>query len=166
MCSWRVTCFTDIAWRHHVIAIKQWIPLSQIAKFTGPTLSPPGSCRPQVGPMLAPRTLLSGETLNPISSANTHLFSYINCEKYPFNITYNFYLQKNAYTECTRFRFLRQIMQHTQDPTQKSKGKVQWDPFHSFWWNTLRCFDIFQHICNSLDIEMCWKVFKCFKSVS
>ena len=26
----------------------------------GPTLGPPGSCRPQVGPMLAPWTLLSG----------------------------------------------------------------------------------------------------------
>ena len=26
----------------------------------GPTWGPPGSCRPQMGPMLAPRTLLSG----------------------------------------------------------------------------------------------------------
>ena len=34
---------------------------TQISKFTGPTWDPPGSCRPQVGPMLAPRTLLSGE---------------------------------------------------------------------------------------------------------
>ena len=33
---------------------------SQIAKFTGPTWGPPGSCRPQMGPMLAPLTLLSG----------------------------------------------------------------------------------------------------------
>ena len=33
---------------------------SQIAKFTGPTWDPPGSCRPQMGPMLAPWTLLSG----------------------------------------------------------------------------------------------------------
>ena len=32
----------------------------QIAKFVGPTWSPPGSCRPQMGPMLAPWTLLSG----------------------------------------------------------------------------------------------------------
>ena len=29
----------------------------------GPTWGPPGSCRPQVGHMLAPRTLLSGEAL-------------------------------------------------------------------------------------------------------
>ena len=34
--------------------------LAQIAKFMGPTWRPPGSCRPQMGPMLAPWTLLSG----------------------------------------------------------------------------------------------------------
>ena len=33
---------------------------SQIAKFMGPTWGPPGSCRPQVGPALAPWTFLSG----------------------------------------------------------------------------------------------------------
>ena len=38
---------------------QEWI-WSQIAKFMGPTWVPPGSCRPQMGPMLAPWTLLSG----------------------------------------------------------------------------------------------------------
>ena len=33
---------------------------SQITKFMGPTWGPPGSCRPQMVPMLVPRTLLSG----------------------------------------------------------------------------------------------------------
>ena len=37
----------------------RWLP-PQIAKFIGPTWGPPGSCRPQVGPMLAPWILLSG----------------------------------------------------------------------------------------------------------
>ena len=32
---------------------------TQIAKFMGPTWGPPGSCRPQMGPMLAPWTLPS-----------------------------------------------------------------------------------------------------------
>ena len=32
----------------------------QIARFMGPTWGRPGSCRPQVGPMLAPWTLQSG----------------------------------------------------------------------------------------------------------
>ena len=39
---------------------------TQIAKFMGPTWDPPGSCRPQMGPMLAPRTLLSGYCYNGI----------------------------------------------------------------------------------------------------
>ena len=34
--------------------------MSQIAKFMEPTWGPPGSCRPQMGPMLAPWTLQSG----------------------------------------------------------------------------------------------------------
>ena len=33
---------------------------SQISRFMGPTWGPPGSCWPQMGPMLAPWTLLSG----------------------------------------------------------------------------------------------------------
>ena len=33
---------------------------SQRARIMGPTWGPPGSCRPQVGPMYAPWTLLSG----------------------------------------------------------------------------------------------------------
>ena len=35
--------------------------LTKIAKFMGPTWGPPGPCRPQMGPMLAPWTLLSGK---------------------------------------------------------------------------------------------------------
>ena len=37
-----------------------WFLKPLIAKFMGPTWGPPGSCRPQMGPMLAPWTLLSG----------------------------------------------------------------------------------------------------------
>ena len=37
--------------------------ISQVAKFMGPTWGPTGSCRPQMGPMLAPWTLLSGLTI-------------------------------------------------------------------------------------------------------
>ena len=35
--------------------------LTQIARFVWPTWGPPWSCRPQVGPILAPWTLLSGK---------------------------------------------------------------------------------------------------------
>ena len=34
---------------------------TQIARFMGSTWGPPGSCRPQMGPMSAPWTLLSGK---------------------------------------------------------------------------------------------------------
>ena len=45
--------------------------LSQIARFMGPTWGPPGSCRPQVGPMLALWTLLSGVIINSASAVSS-----------------------------------------------------------------------------------------------
>ena len=42
------------------IMVMSMLSVSLIARFMGPTWGPPGSCRPQMGPMLAPRTLLSG----------------------------------------------------------------------------------------------------------
>ena len=38
----------------------RYVMSTQIARFMWPTWGPPGSCRPQVGPLLAPWTLLSG----------------------------------------------------------------------------------------------------------
>ena len=42
---------------------------SQIARIMGPTWGPPGSCRPQLGLMWAPWTLLSGMVLTLYSPA-------------------------------------------------------------------------------------------------
>ena len=50
---WRISDM-DLTKAHHFCPIE-----SQIAKFMGPTWGPPGACRPQMGPMLAPWTLLS-----------------------------------------------------------------------------------------------------------
>ena len=47
---------------------------SQIAKFMGPTWGPPGSCRPQISPMLAPWTLLSGFILPYFISKTKWMF--------------------------------------------------------------------------------------------
>ena len=47
-----------------------WLP-PQIAKFMGPTWGPPGSCRPQMGPMLASWTLLSGSV--SVSRYQSHI---------------------------------------------------------------------------------------------
>ena len=53
--------FTQIHFIYHIFHISSyWTVVSQIAKFMWPTWGPPGSCRPQMGPMLAPWTLLSG----------------------------------------------------------------------------------------------------------
>ena len=46
--------------KHDVNWLNQPIEYPRKAKFIGPTWGPPGSCRPQMGPMLAPWTLLSG----------------------------------------------------------------------------------------------------------
>ena len=44
---------------------RYWLGAEQVttlrARFMGPTWGPPGACRPQVGPMLAPWILLSGK---------------------------------------------------------------------------------------------------------
>ena len=48
----------------------------QIAKFMGPTWGPPGSCRPQMGPMLAPWTLLSGVSLVQVQCQNADYVCY------------------------------------------------------------------------------------------
>ena len=55
--------FAFNCWIHGITSV--WIYFcfpSQTARLTWPTWGPPGSCRPQVGPMLAPWTLLSGLT--------------------------------------------------------------------------------------------------------
>ena len=43
----------------------------QIARFMGPTWGPPGSCRPQVSPMLAPWTLRSGSILSVLAAVGS-----------------------------------------------------------------------------------------------
>ena len=50
-CGWAGCHMCLLTWR---------LVSPQIAKSMGPTWGPPGSCRPQMGPMLAPWTLLSG----------------------------------------------------------------------------------------------------------
>ena len=51
----------DIFSSESLSAVKDFVHnVTQIAKFMWPTWGPPGSCRPQMGPMLDPWTLLSG----------------------------------------------------------------------------------------------------------
>ena len=50
----------------------------QTAKFMWPTLGPPGSCRPQMGPMLAPWTLLSGYGSSSVQFMAYVTHAYVN----------------------------------------------------------------------------------------
>ena len=59
---------------------REWIPVTaQIAKFMGPTWGPPGSCRSQIGPMLAPWTRpwtwLSGWLRNSVNEETSIVVS-------------------------------------------------------------------------------------------
>ena len=55
---------------------------TQIEKFIGTTWGPPGSFRPQMGPMLAPWTLLTGFTFpasNHIRLVSSNTFAAVQC---------------------------------------------------------------------------------------
>ena len=61
----RFVCFYTLHWFIQEHFYVSWYLIQcpiwpQITKFMGPTWGPPGSCRPQLGPMLAPWTLLPG----------------------------------------------------------------------------------------------------------
>ena len=65
---WVHKFFVKWIWYHGnflTIHRKSWAVMAttQIARFTWPTWGPPGSCRPQVGPMSVPWTLLSGKLI-------------------------------------------------------------------------------------------------------
>ena len=56
--------------------------ITQIAKFMGPTWGPPGSCRPQMGPIMASWTLLSGKPQGPDQTVWPHLSSCSELKRY------------------------------------------------------------------------------------
>ena len=53
-----------------------YLPIFLIAKFMGPTWGPPGSYRPQMGPMLAPGTLVSLVVLYKQGIYGSHFWGY------------------------------------------------------------------------------------------
>ena len=67
--SARATCTLYYMPRFITLNIK-----SQIAKFMGPTWGPPGSCRPQAGPMLAHKPCYQGYIIErvPVVDSNYH----------------------------------------------------------------------------------------------
>ena len=89
---------------------------SQITKFMGPTWGPPGSCRSQMGPMLAPRILLSGIT-SPSTSHHTksHRITY----RIPYSIT----------SHCDRSVHILRAPQHNMFSGQTAASSRKKDNF-------------------------------------
>ena len=86
-------CCLNIAQRLETVIRKVYIFIyhrnltSQIARFMGPTWGPPGSCRPQMGPMLAPWTLLSGVLLDSsVTGWRLYLIDIIKSTRDPASI--------------------------------------------------------------------------------
>ena len=102
--------------------ITRWGLYSQIARFMGPTWGPPGSCRPQMGPMLAPWTLLSGfPDLHNHSHIKVDMFvSYSLCDgwNHLFYGTYHYVFLRNG-CECEIYRLLWFTSYFQKDLTQK-----------------------------------------------
>ena len=71
---------------------------AQIAKFMGPTWGPPGSCRPQMGPMLAPWTL------PPTNVGPMNLATYL--ATYQGGLTYAISTASMAYSAAVRDRLV------------------------------------------------------------
>ena len=61
---WNFFLEVQMALSYHLVQIGVEQAATQIAKLMGPTWGPPGCCQPQMGPMLASWTLLSGKPLD------------------------------------------------------------------------------------------------------
>ena len=72
----------------------------------GPTWGPPGSCRPQMGPMLAPRTLLSGHAVQI-----TYIFDFALYTEFSFalhsNLPNGIFVLSKHFWAALQYRLLR-----------------------------------------------------------
>ena len=82
----RITLLVLCAWNPRFIGWFRFQKATQITKFIGPTWGPSGSCRPQMGPILAPWTLLSGQW----------------CEAYVISLLLSWKIVKQS--SCLRFK--------------------------------------------------------------
>ena len=66
-----IMLYCSAIYRESMVFHEDQINTTQIARFMGPTWGPPGSCRPQMGPMLAPWTLLPGMVTRALGANDT-----------------------------------------------------------------------------------------------
>ena len=86
-----------------VINQNLWTP-AQIARFMGPTWGPPGSCRPQVGPMLAPHLA--------IREITWYIDSVWPCTCWINLFTLNMYLHIFAYISLLLIKLAQVVKRH------------------------------------------------------
>ena len=110
---------------------------TQITKFMGPTWGPPGSCRPQMGPMLAPWTLLSGCIHCPLL-----IFVRYDSSRFYPRLSRILNLQQNITTSGLKKRAKRQLwkihwINRIVSPwaAHKSDGKDNWLREHLFYFS-------------------------------
>ena len=78
---------------------------SQIAKFMGPIWGPPGPCRPQMGPLLAPWALLSGILWRHDTTILESLFgTWLSRRQYQTHIHTTHCFEQNVQTNRHRTR--------------------------------------------------------------
>ena len=75
---------------------------AQTAKFMGPTWGPLGSCRPQMGPMLAPWTLPSGRPIPKRCVSHAQTYPQLSKRSDPLNLAYiiGLYHRHWAWDKC------------------------------------------------------------------
>ena len=126
------------------------IPSAQIGRFMWATGGPPGSCRPQVGPTLAPWTLLSGFPYTNSCILSSLLDNIlVICEKKPWNAGFwaTLYSITKASTQwpatnltTTQFPHNAQNIKKCPDenkhciPTDKQHGLQSSAPELPEWW--------------------------------
>ena len=152
--------------RHHrthfdVIVMYLWLCTScgnytQIARFVEPTWAPSGSCRPQMGLMLAPWTLLSGQCFsNGVCIVNIIEKS----DKYYKQPLCTYSTVPTALLSCYLCRYLCVLSIH--DLTCGSPPQVHCP----MWWGTMQCVMGYLSLWlnGSLCINVPWKVITHFQ---
>ena len=99
---------------------------TQIAKFMVPIWGPPGSCRPQMGPMLAPWTLLSGYDQHCMYCPQN--FQSVNLE---FRCTTNFGWQTLCLVKPPNWWLTLHKMDGQKKAQTYRKNRQMWNTFKS-----------------------------------
>ena len=89
------------------------MPTPQIARFTGPTWGPSGADRAQMGPMLAPWTLLSGSVITRDTFALFFFPIFLHCQNKGYLLNILFILETSVESFFNYFHIWQVSPQHS-----------------------------------------------------